>query len=161
MSSSAKAMSDSEKVDQLIAGIPDWRGKVFAICRKAILEADREIIEEFKWRGTPLWSRDGMIAVGNAFKGRFNLTFAYGAKYADPDKLFNSGFSGNTRRAIDFFEGDKVDVSALKKLVRTAIEFNQSKLKKNVKKAAAKAPAKPATKNASASTKKAKDKKKA
>ena len=131
-------MSDSEKVDQLIAGIEDWRGKTFAICRKAILEADKEIIEEFKWRGTPLWSRDGMIAVGNAFKGRFNLTFAYGAKYSDPDKLFNSGFNGNTRRAIDFFEGDKGDVPALKKLVRTAIEYNQSKLKKNAKKAPAK-----------------------
>ena len=152
-------MSDSEKVDELIAGITDWRGKIFAICRKAILETDKEIIEEFKWRGTPLWSRDGMIAVGNAFKGRFNLTFAYGAKYADPDKLFNSGFNGNTRRAIDFFEGDKVDVPALKRLVRTAIEFNRSKLKKNVKKAAAKAPAKTVAKKASASTKKAKAKK--
>jgi hypothetical protein len=137
-STSGKAISDSDKVDQLIAGITDWRGKIFAICRKAILGADKEIIEEFKWRGTPLWSRDGMIAVGNAFKGKFQLTFAYGAKYADPDKLFNSGFAGNTRRAIDFFEGDKVDVTALKKLVRTAIEYNQSKLKKNAKKAPAK-----------------------
>src|ERR1700742_2624333 len=152
MSSSAKAMSDSEKVDQSIAGIPDWRGKVFAICRKASLEADREIIEEFKWRGPPLWSRDGMIAVGNAFKGRFNLTFAYGAKLADPDKLFNAGFGGDTRRAIDYFEGDKVDAAKLKKLVRAAIEYNQGKLKKNkkapTKKASAKAPAKARKKKA-------------
>lgn len=142
-SSSEKAMSDAEKVDQLIAGITDWRGKTFAIVRKAVLEADKEIVEEFKWRGTPLWSRAGMIAVGNAFKGKFNLTFAYGAKLADPDKLFNAGFGGNTRRAIEFFEGDKVDAAKLKKLVRAAIEFNQSNLKKNAKKA-------PAKKNASA-----------
>ena len=131
-------MSDAEKIDQLIAGIADWRGKTFAIVRKAVLEADKEIVEEFKWRGTPLWSRDGMIAVGNAFKGKFILTFAYGAKLADPDRLFNAGFGGNTRRAIDYFEGDKVDVAALKKLVRAAIEHNRSKLKKNVKKAMAK-----------------------
>src|ERR1700744_1026123 len=146
MSTSAKAMSDSEKVDQLIAGIPDWRGPIFAICRKAILEADKEIVEEFKWRGTPLWSRDGMIAVGNAFKGRFNLTFAYGAKLADPDNLFNAGFGGDTRRAIDFFEGDKGDAAKLKKLVRAAIEYNQGNLKKNAKKA----PAKKASAKASA-----------
>jgi hypothetical protein len=144
-SSSGKAMSDSEKVDQLIAGIADWRGKTFAIVRKAVLEADKEIIEEFKWRGTPLWSRDGMIAVGNAFKGRVNLTFAYGAKLADPDKLFNAGFGGDTRRAIDYFESDKVDAAKLKKLVRAAIEYNRGNLKKNkkapAKKASVKAPA--------------------
>src|SRR6185437_10433939 len=152
-SGSGKAMSDAEKVDQLIAGITDWRGKTFAIVRKAVLEADKEIVEEFKWRGTPLWSRDGMIAVGNAFKGRFNLTFAYGAKLADPGRLFNAGFGGNTRRAIDYFEGDKVDVAALKKLVRAAIEHNQSKLKKNVKKAPAK---KRASAKAPAKTRKSK-----
>jgi hypothetical protein len=141
-SSSGKAMSDSEKVDQLIAGIADWRGKIFAAVRKAVLEADKDIVEEFKWRGTPLWSRDGMIAVGNAFKGRFNVTFAYGAKLADPDRLFNAGFGGDTRRAIDYFEGDKVDAAKLKKLVRAAIEYNQGNLKKNAKKASTKAPAK-------------------
>lgn len=139
-------MSDAEKVDQLIAGITDWRGKIFAIVRKAVLEADKEIIEEFKWRGTPLWSRDGMIAVGNAFKGKFKLTFAYGAKFADPDKLFNADFAGNTRRAIEYLEGDKVDATKLKKLVRAAIEYNHSKLKKNAKKAPAKASAGPSAK---------------
>ena len=137
-SSSGKAMSDSEKVGELIAGIADWRGKTFATVRKAVLEADKQIIEEFKWRGTPLWSRDGMIAVGNAFKGKFKLTFAYGAKFADPDKLFNAGFGGDTRRAIDYFEGDKVDAAKLKKLVRAAIEYNQGNLKKNARKAPAK-----------------------
>ena len=136
-SSSGKATSDSEKVDQLIAGITDWRGKTFAIVRRAVLEADKEIIEEFKWRGTPLWLRDGMIAVGNAFKGKFKLTFAYGAKFADPDKLFNADFEGNTRRAIEFFEGDKVDAAKLRKLVRAAIEYNQGNLKKNARKAPA------------------------
>jgi hypothetical protein len=88
--------------------------------------------------GTPLWSRDGMIAVCNAHKGKVKLTFSYGAKLADPEKLFNAGFEGNTRRAIDYLEGDKVNVSALKKLVRAAIEHNQSKLRKNVRKAPAK-----------------------
>ena len=146
-SNARKPMSDSGKVDRLIAGIADWRGKIFAIVRKAVLEADKEIIEEFKWRGTPLWSRDGMIAVGNAFKGKFKLTFAYGAKFADPDKLFNADFEGNTRRAIEFFEGDKVDAAKLKKLVRAAIEYNQSYLKKNAKKAPArKASTKPPVK---------------
>ena len=137
-SSSGKTTSDSGKVDRLIAGITDWRGKTFAAVRKAVLEADKQIIEEFKWRGTPLWSRDGMIAVGNAFKGKFKLTFAYGAKFADPDKLFNADFEGNTRRAIEFFEGDKVDAAKLKKLVRAAIEYNQGNLKKNARKTPAK-----------------------
>ena len=135
---SDKAMSDSEKIDRLIEGITDWRGKTFAAVRKAVLEADKQIIEEFKWRGSPLWSRDGMIAVGNAFKGKFKLTFAYGAKFADPDKLFNADFEGNTRRAIEFFEGDKVDAAKLKKLVRAAIEYNKGNLKKNARKAPAK-----------------------
>jgi len=107
-------MNPSKQIDELIAEIPDWRGKTFATVRKTILAADPEIVEEFKWMGTPLWSRDGMIAVANAFKGKVNVTFAYGAKLPDPDKLFNSGYGGNTRRAIDFFEGDKVNERALK-----------------------------------------------
>jgi hypothetical protein len=128
---SGKDMSASENVDRLIAGIPDWRGKVFADVRKIILATAPDIIEEWKWMGSPLWSRDGMIAVGNAHKGKVKLTFAYGAHLADPDKLFNAGLEGNMRRAIDFVEGDKINERALKNLVRTAIEYNQSKLKKN------------------------------
>ena len=124
-------MNPSENIDELIAGLTDWRGKTFASIRKCILESDREIIEEWKWMGSPVWSRDGMIAVANAHKGKVKLTFAHGAGLADPDKLFNSGLEGNARRAIDFFEGDKVDARALKNLVRAAIEFNQTKLKKN------------------------------
>ena len=124
-------MNASEQIDQLIAGLTDWRGKTFARIRKIILEADGEIIEEWKWMGSPVWSRDGMIAVANAHKGKVKLTFAHGAGFADPDKLFNAGLEGNARRAIDFFEGDKINERALKDLVRAAIEFNQTHLKKN------------------------------
>ena len=123
-------MNPSEQIDQLIAGITDWRGKTFAGIRKNILAADREIIEEWKWMGSPVWSRDGIIAVANAHKGKVKLTFAHGADLSDPDKLFNAGLEGNARRAIDYFEGDKINERALKNLVRAAIEYNQFKLKK-------------------------------
>ena len=123
-------MNPSKRIDQLIAGITDWRGKTFAAVRKTILAADKEIIEEWKWMGSPVWSRDGMIAVANAHKGKVKLTFAHGASIPDPDKLFNAGLEGNARRAIDFFEGDEIDERALKSLVRAAIEFNQLKQKK-------------------------------
>ncbi len=123
-------MNPSERIDQLIAGLTDWRGKTFASIRKSILEADREIIEEWKWMGSPVWSRDGMIAVANAHKGKVKLTFAHGASLADPDKLFNAGLEGNARRAIDFFEGDKINERALKNLVRAAVDYNQTKKKK-------------------------------
>lgn len=126
-------MTPSEKIDQLIAGITDWRGKTLANIRKAILAADKEIIEEWKWMGSPVWERDGIIAVGNAHKDKVKLTFDYGAKLPDPDKLFNAGLEGNQRRAIDFFEGDKINAPALKNLVRAAIEFNQSKKAKKKK----------------------------
>jgi hypothetical protein len=134
-------MDASEQIDQLIAGITDWRGKTLAGVRKTILAADREIVEEWKWMGSPVWSLDGIIAVGNAHKGKVKLTFMYGAKLADPQKLFNAGFEGNERRAIDFFEGDKVDAPALKDLIRTAIAYNQAKKSKK------KAPAAKATKS--------------
>jgi hypothetical protein len=131
-------MNPSKQIDELIAEIGDWRGDTFAKIRKTILASDPEIVEEFKWMGSPLWSCDGMIAVANAFKAKVNVTFAYGAKLSDPAKLFNSGFGGNTRRAIDFFEGDKVNERALKALVREAIEYNRTNLKKNTSKPAAK-----------------------
>jgi len=123
-------MNASERIDELIAGLTDWRGKTFAIIRKSILAADREIVEEWKWMGSPVWYRHGIIAVANAHKGKVKLTFSYGASLADPDKLFNAGLEGNARRAIDFFEGDKINERALKNLVRAAIEYNESKLKK-------------------------------
>ena len=123
-------MNASQHIDWLIAGIADWRGETFAAIRKAILEADREIVEEWKWMGSPVWSRDGIIAVANAHKGKVKLTFMYGAKLADPDNLFNAGLEGNARRAIDFFEGYKINARALKNLIRAAIAYNQSRLKK-------------------------------
>jgi len=124
-------MTPSRRIDRLIANLKDWRGKTFATIRKTILAADRKIIEEWKWMGSPVWSRDGMIAVANAHKEKVKVTFSHGAKLADPDKLFNAGLGGNLWRAIDFFEGDKVNARALKNLVRAAIDYNQSKLKKN------------------------------
>jgi hypothetical protein len=122
-------MNPSERIDQLIAGLTDWRGKTLACIRKIILQADREIIEEWKWMGSPVWSHDGMIAVGNAHKDKVKLTFSHGAGLPDPDKLFNAGLKGNTWRAIDVFEGDKINQPALKNLVRAAVAYNQIKLK--------------------------------
>ncbi len=132
-------MNPSERIDQLIAKLTDWRGKTLASVRKGILGADREIIEEWKWMGSPVWSRDGMIAVGNAHKEKVKLTFAHGAQLPDPDNFFNAGLEGKVWRAIDLFEGDKVNERALKNLVRAAIDYNRSKLKK-------KAPARPRAK---------------
>ncbi len=123
-------MNPSERIDELIAKLTDWRGKTFAGIRKTILEADREIVEEWKWRGSPVWSHDGIVAVANAHKGKVKLTFSRGASLPDPDKLFNAGLEGNTWRAIDFFEGDKIDESALKTLVRAAVDYNRITLKK-------------------------------
>jgi hypothetical protein len=122
-------MNPSERIDMLIKSLTDWRGKTLASVRKTILEADREIIEEWKWMGSPVWSRDGMIAVGNAHKDKVKLTFSNGASLPDPDKLFNAGLGGNKWRAIDLFDGDKIDARALKNLVRAAIEYNQLKMK--------------------------------
>jgi hypothetical protein len=123
-------MNPSERIDQLIAAITDWRGKTFAGIRKSILEVDREIIEEWKWMGSPVWSRDGIIALANAHKGKVKLTFSHGASLPDPDKLFNAGLDGKVWRAIDFFEGDKINERALKNLVRAAVDYNRAKSKK-------------------------------
>ena len=123
-------MNPSQRIDQMIAELTDWRGKIFAGIRKSILAADREIIEEWKWMGSPVWSRDGMIAVANAHKGKVKLTFAHGASVPDPDKLFNAGLEGNMRRAIDFLEGDKINERAFKSLVRAAAALNESSRRK-------------------------------
>lgn len=130
-------MTPSEKIDALIAKLTDWRGKTLSSVRKAILAADKEIIEEWKWMGSPVWERDGIIAVGNAHKDKVKLTFAHGASLPDPGRLFNAGLEGKVWRAIDLFEGDKIDAAALKNLVRAAIEFNRAKRvkKKEVAKA--------------------------
>ncbi|ALV59230.1 DUF1801 domain-containing protein [Burkholderia cenocepacia] len=126
-------LTPSARIDALIAGIADWRGKTFADLRQTILDAQAGIVEEWKWMGSPVWSCDGMIAVANAHKGKVKLTFMHGAKLPDPDQLFNDGLDGNARRAIDFFEGDKIDKRALKNLVRVAIEYNRTHLKKNAR----------------------------
>ena len=123
-------MNPSERIDQLIAELTDWRGKMFASIRKSVLEVDPEIIEEWKWMGTPVWSLGGIIAIANAHKEKVKVTFSQGASLPDPDKLFNAGLEGNARRAIDFFEGDEINARALKNLVRSAVDYNQVKLKK-------------------------------
>jgi hypothetical protein len=123
-------MSPSERIDQLIAELTDWRGKTLASVRKSILEADPEIIEEWKWMGSPVWSRDGMIAVANAHKDKVKLTFSHGASLPNPDKLFNAGLAGKVWRAIDLFEGDRINEPALKNLVRAAVDYNRGKLTK-------------------------------
>lgn len=138
-------MTASQKIDTLIAGLTDWRGKTFAAVRKAILAADPAITEDWKWMGSPVWYRDGVIlAVANAHKGKVKLTFDKGAKFPDPDGLFNAGLDGNQRRAIDYLEGDKVDAARLKTLVQAAIAYNASKAKPPAKKKAAKKVAKKA-----------------
>ncbi|AOI59617.1 DUF1801 domain-containing protein [Burkholderia diffusa] len=130
---SAADLEPSARIDALIAGIADWRGKTFADLRETILAAEDGIVEEWKWMGSPVWSCDGMIAVANAHKGKVKLTFMHGAHLPDPDGLFNAGLDGNARRAIDFLEGDTLDKRALKRLVRAAIDYNRAHLKKNVR----------------------------
>jgi hypothetical protein len=123
-------MNPSERIDHLIAKLTDWRGKTFVVVRKTFLDADPEIVEEWKWMGSPVWSRHGIIAVANAHKDKVKVTFAQGASLPDPDKLFNAGLDGKLWRAIDLFEGDRVNERGLKTLVRAAIDYNRTKLKK-------------------------------
>jgi hypothetical protein len=126
-------MTASERIDQLIAETPDWRGETLASLRKTILDADPEIVEEWKWMGSPVWSRDGILVVGNPHKEKVKLTFSHGASLPDPDKLFNNGFGGKVWRAIDVFEGDRIDEGALKTLVRAAVDYNRAKPKKKAR----------------------------
>jgi len=116
--------SASALIDEKIRELGDWRGKTLAKVRDIIHQADPEIVEEWKWMGSPVWSRDGIIAVGNAHKDKVKLTFSHGASLPDPDKLFNAGLGGGTWRAIDLFEGDKIKERALKNLVRDAVALN-------------------------------------
>ena len=123
-------MNPSEEIDNLIAQNQDWRGAALAKLRKTILEVDPEIVEEWKWMGSPVWSLNGIICVGNIFKNKVQLVFMNGAALNDPDKIFNAGLEGNQRRAIDVNEGDHVEEASLKTLVRAAISYNQAKKKK-------------------------------
>ena len=120
----------SELIDQRIEELGDWRGAILAQVRKIIKQADPDVVEEWKWRGVPTWYHDGIICTGETYKDKVKMTFAKGASLDDPKGLFNSSLEGNTRRAIDFFEGDKVNAAALKALVRGAIALNASKAAK-------------------------------
>lgn len=120
-------MTASEQIDEIIAGLTDWRGPVFARIRRIIHEADPLITEEIKWRGAPVWSHDGNVCVGNAFKAKVKLTFPEGASLPDPDRLFNNGLEGKQWRAIDVFENDEIDEESFRTLVRAAVEHNRAK----------------------------------
>ena len=118
--------SASQLIDARIKELGDWRGETLARVRILIKQADPEVVEEWKWRGVPVWSRAGMICTGETYKNVVKMTFAKGASLADPSSLFNSSLEGNTRRAIDFHEGDKIDEKALKALIRAAVALNTS-----------------------------------
>jgi hypothetical protein len=122
--------SASALIDQRVAELADWRGKTLARMRQLIHDADPDVVEEWKWRGTPVWSHDGIICTGESYKAVVKLTFAKGASLTDPTGLFNASLDGNTRRAIDFREGEDVDAAAFKALIRAAIALNTSKGKK-------------------------------
>ena len=121
---SSEDMSASERIDKRIADLRDWRGERLAEIRTLIHEVDPEVVEEWKWMGSPVWSHDGMYALGNAHKDKVKLTFHHGAQLPDPKKLFNAGLGGNKWRAIDFREGDTIDKTALKALLREAVAYN-------------------------------------
>ena len=124
--SGAKAESPSALIDARIKELGDWRGETLARVRRLIKQADPDVVEEWKWRGVPVWSHDGMICTGETYKNVVKMTFAKGAALRDPSGLFNSSLDGKTRRAIDFHEGDKIDEKALKTLVRGAVTLNKS-----------------------------------
>ena len=132
-SGASQAQPASELITKRIAELADWRGKTLGRMRKLIKAAIPDVVEEWKWRGTPVWSHDGIICTGESYKSVVKLTFAKGASLKDPARLFNSSLDGNVRRAIDIREGEVVDESAFKALVRQAIALNRSKPSKKAK----------------------------
>lgn len=120
-------MNPSEEIDSLIEGLTDWRGPMLARIRQLIHEADPDVVEEWKYMGSPCWYHDGLMAVGNAFKTSVKLGFLDGASLPDPDKLFNDELGGNQRRAIKLYEGDSINEEALKTLIRSAVAHNKAK----------------------------------
>jgi hypothetical protein len=124
------AKSPSQQIDGRIKELGDWRGETLARIRKIIKDADPDVVEEWKWRGVPVWEHDGIITTGETYKAIVKLTFAKGASLKDPAKLFNSSLDGNVRRAIDIREGEKINEKALKALIREAVALNTSKAKK-------------------------------
>jgi hypothetical protein len=128
-SESKKLESASDLIDGRIEQLDDWRGEMLSRLRALIKQADPDVVEEWKWRGTPVWEHDGGICTGETYKSVVKLTFFKGASLKDPSKLFNSSLEGNTRRAIDFREGDKIDQKGLKALIRAAVELNMQSAK--------------------------------
>ena len=126
-SASQTEKSPSQLIDERIRELGGWRGEMLSRLRALIKQADPEVVEEWKWRGVPVWSHDGIICTGETYKSVVKLTFAKGASLADPRKLFNSSLEGNTRRAIDLHEGDEIDENAFKTLIRAAASLNKSK----------------------------------
>jgi len=126
-SASHNAGSASESIDARIRELDDWRGEMLSRLRALVKQADPEVVEEWKWRGVPTWYHDGILCTGETYKSVVKMTFAKGASLKDPSRLFNSSLEGNTRRAIDFREGDKIDEKALKDLIRAAVALNKSK----------------------------------
>jgi len=122
-----KSKSPSQLIDARIKELGDWRGQMLSQLRALVKEADPEVVEEWKWRGVPVWSHDGLICTGETYKNVVKMTFAKGAALDDPSRLFNSSLEGNTRRAIDFHEGAQINEKALKTLVRAAVTLNKSK----------------------------------
>jgi hypothetical protein len=131
----SQGQSASELISKRITDLGDWRGKTLGRMRKLIKEADPDVVEEWKWRGVPVWSHDGIICTGESYKSVVKLTFAKGASLKDPARLFNSSLDGNTRRAIDIHEGEEVDELTFKALVRQAVVLNSSGKSKPSKKA--------------------------
>jgi hypothetical protein len=129
-SESQKSKSPSQMIDGRIKELGDWRGEMLSRLRALVKEADPEVVEEWKWRGVPTWYHDGIICTGETYKSVVKMTFAQGAALKDPSNLFNSSLEGNTRRAIDFHEGEKVNEKALKTLLRAAVNLNKSKAKR-------------------------------
>lgn len=121
--------SPSQLIDERIEELGDWRGQMLSKVRNLVRQVDPEVVEEWKWRGTPVWSHDGMICTGETYKNVVKMTFAKGASLKDPSHIFNSSLDGNVRRAIDFHEGDEVDEEALKELIRAAVALNKSSRK--------------------------------
>ena len=128
-SGSQQSKSASQLIDARIKELGDWRGQMLSRLRTLVKEADPEVVEEWKWRGVPVWSHDGLICTGETYKSIVKMTFAKGAHLEDPAGLFNSSLEGNTRRAIDFHEGETINAQALKTLVRAAVTLNRSRAK--------------------------------
>ena len=124
-----KQASPSQLIDARIRELGDWRGEMLALVRSLVKQADPDVVEEWKWRGVPVWSHAGLICTGETYKSVVKMTFAKGAALKDPSRLFNSSLDGNVRRAIDFHEGETIDEEALKTLVRVAVALNTSKAK--------------------------------